>query len=302
MAKLELSSLVSLENQTSAVQTLNENFGKIEAALDNTLSRDGSLPNELRAPLDANGQRIINVGAPLAGTDAVRWADVVAGAYLLTDLPVPSLTGNAGRYLSTDGSTLIWATPNSDTYLVASSNLSDVPDKAQARVNLGLGTSATFPIGTAGSTIPLMDGHNFWLGKQEFAGGVNFYGEADVSLNTTPTVLTPTSIGFRGVPVTSLGASYTPNLNDAGRLLAYFGSPGATLTLPASSQIPYPLGTVLTILNAGGGSIVLGQGPGATILRLGDGASGNRNIAVHGIVTAVKISATTWYVGGLGLS
>jgi hypothetical protein len=59
---------------------LNQNFAAISAELDNTLSRDGSTPNQMLAPLDMNNQRIINVGAPVNLTDAVRLQDVVAGS------------------------------------------------------------------------------------------------------------------------------------------------------------------------------------------------------------------------------
>ena len=74
---------VSLSPITSGFRSsnkLNANFAEIAGEFENTLSRDGSAPNHMLAPLDMNSQRIINVGAPINMTDAVRLQDVVAGS------------------------------------------------------------------------------------------------------------------------------------------------------------------------------------------------------------------------------
>jgi hypothetical protein len=42
---------------------LNENFANIEAAFDNTLSLDGSVPNALNGDLDLNDNDLLNVRA-----------------------------------------------------------------------------------------------------------------------------------------------------------------------------------------------------------------------------------------------
>jgi len=42
---------------------LNENFNNINTALENTLSRDGSLPNAMNADLDLNNNDLLNVKA-----------------------------------------------------------------------------------------------------------------------------------------------------------------------------------------------------------------------------------------------
>jgi hypothetical protein len=56
----------TVNNITSgyASQTqLNENFNSINTALNNTLSRDGSLPNAMNADLDLNNNDLLNVKA-----------------------------------------------------------------------------------------------------------------------------------------------------------------------------------------------------------------------------------------------
>lgn len=60
MAKLSLNDITSRYGATDA---LNDNFAAIETALENTLSRDGTLPNEMEGNLDMNGNEVLNAGA-----------------------------------------------------------------------------------------------------------------------------------------------------------------------------------------------------------------------------------------------
>lgn len=81
MAKLTLSDLSSLENQSSAIATINANNTLIENALELTLSRDGTAPNIMVADLDMNSNQILNLPTPVATNDAVTkgYADSAYG-------------------------------------------------------------------------------------------------------------------------------------------------------------------------------------------------------------------------------
>lgn len=76
MAKLITDDLVSLENQTTAISTINQNFTAVEAAIENTLSRDGTSPNAMGADLDMNSHDILNLSAPSGPTSPVRVQDL----------------------------------------------------------------------------------------------------------------------------------------------------------------------------------------------------------------------------------
>lgn len=76
MAKLVLDDLASLTNQASAINTINENYTKIEQALENTLSRDGTNPNTMNASLDMNGNGILNLRMPVTDSEPVRLGDI----------------------------------------------------------------------------------------------------------------------------------------------------------------------------------------------------------------------------------
>lgn len=70
MAKVTLTDLSSLQNEVSAIATINNNSDAIAAAIENTLSLDGTTPNAMAAELDMDSNKITNLGAPSAGADA----------------------------------------------------------------------------------------------------------------------------------------------------------------------------------------------------------------------------------------
>jgi len=140
MPKVPLSTITS---GYGTVDALNANFNAIEAAFDNTLSRDGDTPNQMSANLDMNGFLILNQGNPVT-VEGFNWegqwltatayqvGDVVqqiGSAYICvvahtsnvfaTDLAalkwqlvaqanLPAQIGNSGKYLTTNGTSTSW--------------------------------------------------------------------------------------------------------------------------------------------------------------------------------------------------
>lgn len=76
MSKLTLVDLASLTNETSAISTINANNATLEERFDNTLSRDGSTPNEMEANLDMNGFRILNLPDAVAPQEPATLSQV----------------------------------------------------------------------------------------------------------------------------------------------------------------------------------------------------------------------------------
>lgn len=74
MAKLSLTDLAST-NASSLVSAINANNALIEAAIEKTLSRDGTSPNSMEDTLDMNNERIVNLPEPVSSTEPVRKGD-----------------------------------------------------------------------------------------------------------------------------------------------------------------------------------------------------------------------------------
>lgn len=108
MTKLVLADLATTLSDSAAPQ-INANSARIVTALENTLSRDGTTPNQMNADLDMNLNDILNV----------------------TSFSTKSLIIN-GQQVQTS---------NVTASLLISNNLSDVANAATARTNLGAQTS-----------------------------------------------------------------------------------------------------------------------------------------------------------------
>lgn len=72
MAKLDLSDIANI---LTAAVVIDANNTAIEQAFENTLSRDGTAPNEMNAVLDMNNNRIINLPEPQSDGEPLRRGD-----------------------------------------------------------------------------------------------------------------------------------------------------------------------------------------------------------------------------------
>ena len=88
--KITLSDLNNLQNENTAVGKINSNNALVEAALENTLSRDGTSPNNMEAALDMDSNRILNLPAPISDLEPVRLVDLLDyddGGLTISPLP-----------------------------------------------------------------------------------------------------------------------------------------------------------------------------------------------------------------------
>ena len=93
MSKITIATVGSIpQNPTSAVTAINNNFATISHAIDNTLSRDGSNPNQMTSSLDMNSNQILNLPAPGSPFSPVRLTDVTTGIPTIT-----AATGTSGH-------------------------------------------------------------------------------------------------------------------------------------------------------------------------------------------------------------
>lgn len=111
MAKTTLAPLASGYRSASV---LNADLAAISDQLDNTLSRDGMAPNAMGALLDMNSNRIINLPTPAADTDAARRIDLTGLINLTGNTTLPTVVGQDGKFLGTDGTNLLWESTGID--------------------------------------------------------------------------------------------------------------------------------------------------------------------------------------------
>lgn len=148
MAKLTLTDLANLQNENTAVAAINANNTSVETALENTLSRDGTTPNQMEAVLDMNSFQIINLPEPATDTAPLRLQDLndfIGGGTIYTT-PVTSLISSdiarAGLGLVNYAATTFVVAPDGVNARIAVSDTS-----AQLHYdNIVLGTEAASAI------------------------------------------------------------------------------------------------------------------------------------------------------------
>jgi hypothetical protein len=90
------------------------------------------------------------------------------------------------------------------------------------------------------------------------------------------------------------GTSYTLALADAGALLNFTASSAVALTIPDDATINFPVGTNISILQAGTGTITVSASVGATLVSTPSTFTRNR----YSVAALVKLSANTWLLAG----
>jgi hypothetical protein len=88
MSKID--ELTAINSSYTGIAKINSHLDKIEAAFQNTLSRDGSSPNYMEAPLDMNSQRVLNLLTPILDHEPAT------KEYVDTQIAEAVITGGGG--------------------------------------------------------------------------------------------------------------------------------------------------------------------------------------------------------------
>lgn len=134
-AKVSLRRIASLQNETTALAVLNDNFSAIKEALKESMSRLGTAPNGMQANLDMDSNRILNLPTPVSLHEPVRLADLNSDSAVEIALGASAVLA---ALITVDGA----------------GSLLDA-DFLDGKTT-----------GTSGNTIPLLDGTNTWANAQ----------------------------------------------------------------------------------------------------------------------------------------
>lgn len=256
MSKITLSDVTNLQNEGSAVSTMAANNVAITAAVENTLSRDGTAPNQMLADLDMNGHRILNLPLPITGTEPITGDALTLKAVrydmaqTLTDIQKQQARENIGATAGAGGggggggsgvtsfntrdglvvsaagdytATQITYTP---TGTIAAVNVQTAIDEvaSETQTSLGLKADLASPALTGNPTAPTQAGGN---NSTRLATTAYVQGELPVKAN----LASPT---FTGVPVAPTAAVDTNTTQLATT---------AFVVAQAASATPLDLGT-----------------------------------------------------------
>lgn len=153
--------------------------------------------------------------------------------------------------------------------------------------------------------------HNTGGGYGSASGGAVVNSTSIAIGNTTANVIiTPntvsvygSNVGYMELPQNSQTAAYTTILSDSGKMIIHPSSDNnaRTFTIANNSSVAYPLGTVLTFVNAA--NVLTIAINNDTMYASGYASNtGSRSVNAYGIATAIKVGSTSWIISGSNMS
>lgn len=112
MTKLTLNNIGAGTAFQTAIATINANNDAIETAVENTLSRDGTVPNQMGDILDMNSHRIINLPTPVSAAEPLRLQDLsdFNSTGVINTIPTGGTTNQALKKNSNSDYDVSWGT------------------------------------------------------------------------------------------------------------------------------------------------------------------------------------------------
>lgn len=267
MSKVILNNVGSLVDTTTAESVINGNTSKIQAAFDNTLSRDGASPNQMETALDMNSYPVLNLPAPVSENSPLRLKDLVDfnGGGTVSGVPSGGATGQVLEKNSNTNFDIKWG--NSVT-------------------SVGLALPADFTV----SNSPVVT-----TGTLTGSWAVMPTGTGAVVRNNNPTLVSP----VLGTPVSGVATNLTGtaagltagNVTTNANLTGDVTSVGNTTTLTNAPVIA----KVLTNYTSGAGAISASDSILSAIQKLNGNDATNANLTgpITSVGNATSITSQT---------
>lgn len=237
-----------------------------------------------------------NTGLSLNSTDAV-----LSGA-------LSQLDTVAGVSVSASAAGIELLTPGSEDVLLGSStrlrssqngSVTDVIFGLDGDNNSGIYLPAVdqLAIATGGVQRALFDSSGATFSAIVSGGALTLNGVVTTD-NTTAD-----EVGYKGIPQNSQSGNYPVVLVDAATHILHPSGSGAgdTFTIPANGTIAFPIGSVLTFINAATDAVSIAITTD-TMTLAGTTTTGTRTLAQNGVATAVKVTSTSWIINGAGIT
>lgn len=309
MTKLVLTDVTNLSAATSTLQTLSSNNAATVAAVENTISRDGTSPNAMAAPIDMNSNRILNLPTPSTQNEPLRLADVGgvlpstiaaagtnAAAAAASAAAAAASAVLASSYVGSATMAPKWSTARTIT---VSGDISGTSPTWDGSTNLTW-TGLAIPAGTVTSAKMATGAAvtNIGYTPANKAGDV-FTGE--VRLNYVASSLSVDSAGFRGIPINQQDNTYTFVVDDDGRMVRHTSASAHTWSVNPVGTTAYPVGCAISIRNVGSGSVTITRNAGVSLRKSGSATDADVVLGQWGMATMVHEATNNWVITGTGI-
>lgn len=121
--------------------------------------------------------------------------------------------------------------------------------------------------------------------------------------NVAPNNSSTTQVGYLVVPQIRTNFDYTLQLNDQGKHIYSTTASGIqNIVIPDESTVDFPIGTAVTVVLKGLGSIQITTSTGIELYLSGSDLTGNRLVSDNGMATILKVDTGTWFINGTGIT
>ncbi len=240
MAKI---TLTDISSGYQSLSTYNANNTLLEAAIENTLSRDGTSPNTMAADIDMNSNKVVNVLDATDNQDAVTLAQLNAASIVAATIAASAVTlVDAGSNYATDTAEAAFA--EVQTKLDAKGTLTNVVEDTTPQLGGDLDVNSN-GINMADQVLSRPQLKDFGITSTSPSSSTNVI-VLDLALgNTFQTTLTEniTTVTLSNPPISGIFGEIAWKVTQ--------DSSGRTITWPAS------------VLWAGGTAPIISAGSGA---------------------------------------
>jgi len=132
-------------------------------------------------------------------------------------------------------------------------------------------------------------------------GGSTVVPVITLSANGRVSSIVNTSVGYLGISQSTTATTATLAIGDAGKHI-YVTTANQTITIPANNSVSYPIGTTIGFIAGPSANTVTIAIANDVMYLAVTGTTGSRTLAAHGMATALKVAANTWYISGNGLT
>jgi len=279
VSKITLNSVADITQSSTAQTTINTDFATIQTAFDNTLSRDGTSPNQMGSNLDMNSNQIINLPAPVGSNSPARLVDVISNPTLVLTIP-PVGTSGATVPLNNSSNTFSGNNIFSNTNTFSAANTF-----ANGQI---LGTPASVNL-TNATALPLGSVTGFGAGVATFlatpstanlaAAVTGETGTGALVFGTSPTLTTPTitsaTLTSPVMTTPSIDVATGTSVSVTGTLAAYNatavpagGTTGTGIKVSSTSNLGVFFGSGVPTLSAAQGSLYIRTDGSSTSTRM----------------------------------